>query len=269
VTALHRAADHTWVLGARRDLHRVDDAGAALVARLDGDVGACVIEHRGEVFVGGRNAEVWRLDGNALVPVPSFRTAPTSDRWHTPWGGPPDIFSMAAHGDDLYVGVHVGGIMRSADGGRTWAPTIDLREDVHQVTVDERGHLWAATGHGALAHSADRGATWELHSRGLHARYLLAVAVAGEEVLVGASSGPHADDGALYRFDGTAFERCAEGLPDDFAGAVGPRRLAASGAVAAVALPSGDVYASTDGGHRWTQVAEHLRDVSDVVVDSG
>jgi len=31
VTALHRAADHTWVLGARRDLHRVDDAGAALV----------------------------------------------------------------------------------------------------------------------------------------------------------------------------------------------------------------------------------------------
>lgn len=266
VTALHPSAERTWVLADRRTLHRVDADGPAEVASLDDRVGSCVIEHGGSVFVGGNDAQLWRLDGGDLVLQPSFRSAPTSDRWSTPWGGPPDVFSMADSGDDLYVGVHVGGIMRSSDGGRSWTPTIDLDEDVHRVVADERGDLWAATGHGALAHSTDRGATWAFHAAGLHGTYLLTVAVAGADVLVGASSGPHADDGALYRFDGDAFERCGAGLPADLGGAVGPRRLAAAGDVAAVALPSGDVHASVDGGRSWAQVAERLPNVSEVVV---
>ena len=64
------------------------------------------------------------------------REAPTRAEWHTPWGGPPSVFSMASLGDDLFVSVHVGGILRSSDGGQSWEATIDLHEDVHQVVAD-------------------------------------------------------------------------------------------------------------------------------------
>lgn len=271
VTSLHRGSDALWAMVEGRELHRIDAAGAARVAELDESSGRCVVEHSGTVFIGGADAGLWLLTGPDLVAVPAFDGAPTRERWYTPWGGPPDIFSMASRGEDLYVGVHVGGIMRSSDGGRSWSPTIPLDVDVHEVVIDGRGDLWAATGGAALAHSADRGATWSFLDAGLHAGYALAVAAATDAVVVGVSSGPHADDGALYRFDvehGRAgrFERCVEGLPVGFDGAVSPRHLVADGNLVAVALPSGDVHVSVDAGVTWARVAQGLRGVSDLVL---
>jgi hypothetical protein len=219
------------------------------------------------VFVGGDDAQLWRLDGDRLHAVAAFQAAPTRGDWHTPWGGPPSIFSMASDGTDLYVGVHVGGILRSADGGE-WAPTIDLHVDVHQVTLAGAGTVWAATGTSGLGESADRGATWRHHTAGLHARYLLAVATVTDGVLVGASSGHAGRDGALYRFDGNGFTRC-RGLPDAFGGAVGPRHVAGAGERAAVALPNGDVFVSDDAGREWDRVASGLRGVSELAWWSG
>ena len=269
VTALHSTPDATWVVVGGRHLHRIEGLHRMLVASLDDVVATCVIEHAGDVFVGGAEAGLWRLDGSELEPVESFRDAPTRERWYTPWGGPPDVYSMASHGDDLYVSVHVGGILRTSDGGRSWQPTIDIDVDVHQVVTDRDGGLWAATGARALAHSTDRGASWEYHSAGLHAGYLLAVAVASDAVLVGASSGPHADDGALYRFADGRFERCtgpSAGLPTDLGGAISPRHIAAQGTDAVVALPGGDVYGSGDSGLTWTRVATGLPGVSGVAL---
>jgi hypothetical protein len=267
VTALHSTPDATWVVVGGRHLHRLEGLHRTLVASLDDVVATCVIEHGGDVYVGGAEAGLWRLDGSALEPVESFRDAPTSERWYTPWGGPPDVYSMASHGDDLYVSVHVGGILRSSDGGRSWHPTIDLDVDVHQVVTDGDGGLWAATGARALAHSIDRGTTWDFHSAGLHAGYLLAVAAASDSVLVGASSGPHADDGVLYRFADGRFERCtltSARLPADLGGAISPRHIAAQGPDAVVALPDGDVYSSGDAGRTWTRIASGLPGVSGV-----
>jgi hypothetical protein len=45
--------------------------------------------------------------------------------------------SIANWDDDLYANVHVGGILRTADGGETWTPTIDIDADVHHVTTAE------------------------------------------------------------------------------------------------------------------------------------
>lgn len=269
VTALHASPDAVWVVVGGRHLHRLQGRHRTLVASLDDVVATCVIEHAGDVFVGGAEAGLWRLDGSVLEPVVSFRHAPTSERWYTPWGGPPDVYSMASHGDDLYVGVHVGGILRSSDGGRSWHPTIDLEVDVHQVVTDGDGCLWAATGARALAHSTDRGATWEYHSAGLRAGYLLAVAVGSDSVLVGASSGPHADDGALYRFADGRFELCtvtSAGLPADLGGAISPRHIAADGDDALVALPDGSIYATGDSGRSWSLVEEALPGVSGVAL---
>jgi hypothetical protein len=254
ITAVHTSGEVTWALVGARQLYRLEGTRRRFIAELDDVAATCVVAHRGDVFVGGADARLWRLDDGVLEPVESFLAAPTRDRWYTPWGGPPDVYSMASFGDDLYVSVHVGGIMRSSDGGRTWEPTVDLEVDVHEVVADAGGGLWAATGMRGLAHSIDRGVTWSYHCRGLHAKYLLAVAATSDSVLVGASSGPFADDGAMYRFADGRFERCTD-LPTDLDGAISPRHIAARGDLAVVALPGGDVHASADSGRSWSLIA--------------
>jgi photosystem II stability/assembly factor-like uncharacterized protein len=269
ITGVAPAGPVLWVLAARRHLYRVEGDEAFLAASLaPTDSGTCVHVHAGEVWVGGDQAGLWRLDGTDLEPVGGFRVAPSSERWHTPWGGPPSVLSIASHEDDLYVSVHVGGIMRSSDGGRSWVPTIDLAVDVHEVAVDGAGGVWAATGARGLAHSTDRGATWRYLTDGLPATYLLAVAVTDDGVLVGVSSSHAARDGAVYRLEGDRFIRCA-GLPADLHGAVSPRRLRADGQDAAVGLPGGDVYTSADGGRRWARLAGPFADIAEVALTAG
>lgn len=264
ITSIHRDGDVLWALVARRDLYRVGGGACELVARLDEPAGGVIGVHRGVPWVGGDRARVWRLDGTALVEVTSFQDAPTHEDWHTPWGGPPDIFSFASDGTYLYVSVHVGGILRTTDGS-DWTPTIDLHDDVHQAAVAADGTVWAATGMRGLAESRDGGATWHYHTRGLHATYALAVAPLASGALVAVSSGHAARDGGVYRFDGERAIRCAD-LPLELHGAVGPRQLATSGERAVVALPNGDIYLSDDGGASWSRIAEGLRSPRDLTL---
>ena len=262
ITSIHQDGDDLWALIARRDLYRVHADSSELVARLTEPSGGVIGVHRGDVWIGGDHARLWRLDGNEVDEVTSFQDAPTHDDWHTPWGGPPDVFSFASDGTHLYVSVHVGGILRTTDGSN-WTPTIDLHDDVHQVAVAGDGTVWAATGMRGLAESQDHGASWRYHTLGLHATYALAVAPLPHGALVAVSSGHSAKDGAVYRFDGERITKCAD-LPADLNGAVGPRQLATSGERAAVALPNGDVYLSHDAGATWTRIAEGLRSVRDL-----
>jgi photosystem II stability/assembly factor-like uncharacterized protein len=254
-----------WALVDSDELHRVTPDGPAQhVATLDSGTATCVHVHQGVVFVGGDDAALWQLRDGRLEPVVSFLDAPTRTEWYTPWGGPPSVLSMASHDDDLYVGVHVGGILRSADGGSTWSDTIDLHVDVHQVVTDADGTVWAATGERALAQSRDRGTSWQFHADGLHATYSLVLAITSAGVLTGASSGHAGRDGVVYRFDGARFE-AVEGLPDRLGGAVGPRQIASDGSHAALIAPSGDVHVSDDGGRHWHAV-EHLTDATAIAL---
>ncbi len=250
VTAV-TATDPTaaWALVDGTDVVRVTPDATEEVARITDGRGICIHEHRGTVFVGGKDARLWRLEGGEFVRVASFDAAPTRDQWSTPWGGPPDVFSMASHGDDLYVSVHVGGILHSDDGGRSWRATIDLHDDVHQVVVDDAGTVWAATGRQGLARSTDNGRTWQYLADGLHATYLLAVAVTAAGVLVSAQSGHAGSDTAVYLFDGDHFEPVT-GLPSPLSG-ISPRHLAASGPTAALVADDGTVHLSHDGGRTW------------------
>jgi hypothetical protein len=249
--------DTVWALVESTELHRVRGTAASeLVATLEGGSATCVHVHHGTVFVGGDDAGLWRLRGEVLEPVLSFEHAPTRGDWSTPWGGPPSVLSMASHDDDLYVGVHVGGIIRSSDGGETWTDTIDLRVDVHEVAVNpDDGVVWAATGERALAASPDRGTSWGFHTDGLHATYSLALAITSAGVLAGASSGHAGRDGAVYLFDGTRFET-VDGLPERLDGAVGPRQIVGNGDHAALVAPGGAVSVSDDGGRHWSRVPQ-------------
>lgn len=253
VDAVTADRDSMWMIVDSTELYHASSTGSIERAAVveDGAAG-CLHVHDGRVLVGGEDAALWELREGTLAPVASFRDAPTRRDWYTPWGGPPSVLSMASHDHDLYVGVHVGGILHRADGADTWSATIDLHVDVHEVVVEpSTGTIWAATGERGLAESRDRGRSWSYHTDGLHGTYCLAVALTGAGVLVGASSGHAARDGAVYLFADGRFRR-ATGLPDRLDGAVGPRRIVARGDDAALVAPGGSVYVSTDAGRHWS-----------------
>jgi hypothetical protein len=124
------------------------------------------------------------------------------------------------------------------------------------------GRVYAACARG-LAVSEDRGASWTFRTDALHATYCRSVALCGETVLLSASNGPRGDRSALYRgpaAGGAGFERCRDGLPEWFDRNVDSLCLDAAPdhGVAAFGTADGRVFASTDEGATWTEVASDL-----------
>lgn len=281
-TVLAATADGLWSSDGSRSLAGHDvvdlDAGWVIVdgnslwrdgqerVKLAGPPATCVAVAGDTLLIGTQEAHLLQVrgDGDRAARLESFETAEGRDGWYTPWGGPPDTRSLAVAPDGtVYVNVHVGGILRAANGG--WVPTIDVDADVHEVLAVGDDGVLAATAYG-LARSHDRGSTWSFSTAGLHGEYCRAVAVAGDWLLLSASTGPSTDRAAVYRRrldapDDVPFERCTSGLPDWFAGNVNTGQLAAgSGSVAAV-VGDGDLYLSQDGGAAWERAATGLATV--------
>ena len=212
----------------------------------------CVLDRGDEPpLVGAAEAHLLEFDGDRLVPVDGFEHAEGRDQWYTPWGGPPDVRSLAIDEQGgVFVNVHVGGILRSLDGGATWADTIDKDVDVHRVLVHD-GVVLVACGDGGLAVSHDRGDTWTFHTDGLHGTYCRAVAVAGDTLLVSASTGPFTKEGAVYRRpladDRAPFERCTDLFPFN----IDTFQLVGDGPNVALGTEDGQVHRSGDEGRTW------------------
>jgi hypothetical protein len=262
-----------WALVGGRTLWRaVDKPGVRTVrdrwvqvTEAEGPAGRCLLGSEDGLFIGTAEAGLLHLEDGTLHRVAGFDRAPGRDAWYTPWGGPPDTRSLSQGADGtLYANVHVGGILRSTDG-EAWEPTIDVDADAHQVLAhpETPGVVLAACAPG-LAISRDRGATWAIHSEGLHGHYCRAVAVAGEDVLVTASTGPFTDHAAVYRRaldDEGPFERCSEGLPEWFPSNIDTHCLVAQGSTGALGTDGGQVYRSEDGGRTWAPAATGLGSV--------
>lgn len=221
------------------------------------------------VFVGASEARLLRLEDGELRPVAAFDTAEGRDEWFTPWGGPPDVRSVAAAPSGaLFANVHVGGILRSDDDGGSWRQTIDIRADVHEVVASgDSDLLLAATARG-LATSEDGGADWTFSTDGLHADYCRAVALMGEILFLTASIGPRGGRAAIYRraLDASTFEKCEGGLPEWFGDNIDTGRLVVSGNEVAFGTSDGSIFLSQDGGDSWEQIAQDLPAVRSVAV---
>src|SRR5665213_3565659 len=110
---------------------------------------SCCMAVGDAIYVGTDDARMLRLShgGGVLDPVDGFDNVAGRDAWFAGSAivngqrvGPPlGIRSVAANsnGSVLFANVHVGGIPRSMDGGRTWQPTIDINSDVHEVRTHQ------------------------------------------------------------------------------------------------------------------------------------
>jgi hypothetical protein len=268
VTTLAPHGRDRWVAVDGSELWRASDEEWRHIADLAEHRVACIAATRADVYVGSSEARSFRVAGDGLEPIAAFDRAEGRSSWYTPWGGPPETRSMSEWDDDLYVNVHVGGILRTDDRGEHWTPTIDIDADVHQVATAE-GLVLAACARG-LAVSQDRGTTWTLRTDGLEAPYSRAVAVCGDAVLASASNGPRGGRSAIYRgkLASGGFERCRDGLPEWFDDNIDTMCLDAlpDGSFAAFGTSDGQLFGSFDAGASWTKLASGLPAVLRVLV---
>lgn len=236
---------------------------------LDGlDVWTIAVRGDGSLWAGVEPAALYRRGwpGGGWERVGGLDGAPGASDWHSPWG-PADLSSIVFFGDEIWIGIEVGGVYASSDGGRTWRAESDgLYEDVHTVAVTPAAR-YAATGAGF--YRSDGGA-WAAAGRGISRGYVMPIVVDPSDPThlwtAGADGPPPAwRRGArpeIYESRDAALSWTA--LP----------ALPASGAVQrkALAAANGGLWAGTaDGallsfdGARWDAVASDLPPVACVL----
>jgi hypothetical protein len=274
-SAIHAIAsgeNGLWAIVNRNSIwHRNLEGKWQAIASVDNLQLNCIlsIDEMNTVLVGTSEAHLMQIKNGELQQIESFEQAEGREEWYTPWGGLPDVRSIAiGTSGEWYVNIHVGGILRSTDWEKTWKPTLDMHADVHEVrTVNDRpGLVVAATAEG-LALSQDGGDSWEFDRSHLHATYARAIGVCEDTILMSVSMGPRGSKAAIYRRkldQAGTFEKCApqgnhnNQQPEWFSDNINTRCLATSGTAAAFGTPDGEVFYSTDAGLTWEAIVSDL-----------
>jgi hypothetical protein len=248
------------------------------LATSQADLSCCQATPNG-IFVGTDDARLLRLVDGRLEPLAGFDAVDGRETWYAGTAvidgrvvGPPlGVRSMAASADgaQLFVNVHVGGIPRSADGGTSWQPTIDVATDVHEVRVHpHRPEIVAAAAAEGLCTSRDGGSSWQVETQGLHGKYCSAVAFVGEDILVAASEEHFSRKGAIYRRpidQPHALVRVA-GLPGWLHGIADTHCVVAKDDLVAIVDRQSTLYLSENAGADWSVRARDLATASSALI---
>ena len=213
------------------------------------------------LFVSRDEGETW-AELDALRAIPS---APTWSFPPRPWTSHVRWIAPSPHEAGLLlVGIELGGVMRSEDGGATWSDhRPGAQPDCHELAWHPTapGRAYEAAGGGA-AWSHDAGATWQPADAGRDRHYTWALAVDPKEPdrwWISASPGPfHAHgrrsaEATLYRWEGEGpWKPLAGGLPQPLAAM--PYALAVREGTLHAGLADGQLYASSDRGETWRRL---------------
>ena len=210
--------------------------------------------------------------------LPELRRLPSEPRWSfppRPWTH--HVSTIALHPTDpdgLAVGIELGGVMRSSDGGRTWVDhNPQAHSDAHQLITHPLAteRLYEVAGQG-IAVSPDRGQSWRRLDEGLDRHYGWATAADPADPdlwYASVSRSPYAAHGngdgqaRLLRSRGNGWERI-DSWGEEPALRRMPYALAAlpeQPGRLLVGLRGGSMLVTGDAGDTWSRLEPSLPDV--------
>jgi photosystem II stability/assembly factor-like uncharacterized protein len=136
------------------------------------------------VYAGTEPSNLYRSEdaGRTWQLLPALRELPSEPTWSfppRPWTHHVRTIALHPHDPDvLAVGIELGGVMRSFDGGATWLDhNPAAHSDAHTLLTHPLApdRLYEAAGQG-IALSEDRGQTWHRTEDGLDRHYAWAAA---------------------------------------------------------------------------------------------
>ena len=222
----------------------------------------------GAVYAGTEPSRLFRSDdqGASWRELKALLELPSRPGWSfppRPWTSHVRWIAPSPHDAELLlVGIELGGLMRSGDGGESWQDhRPGAQRDVHSLAWHPHtpGRAYEAGGGGA-AFSTDAGESWQPADEGLDRHYSWSVTVEPSDPdcwYVSASTGPYAAHGRgdpqarIYRRrDGEPWRPLAGGLPEPLSAM--PYALVATDGRLVAGLADGQLWESPDRGDSWT-----------------
>jgi photosystem II stability/assembly factor-like uncharacterized protein len=272
--AVDPADSDTVYAGLREDgIRRTTDGGRNWVdCALPGPgvFSLAVSAADGAVYAGTEPSALYRSDdrGETWRELESLLELPSQPTWSfppRPWTSHVRWIAPSPHeADVILVGIELGGLMRSTDGGETWADhRPGAQRDVHSLAWHPRAVERAyEAGGGGAAWSGDGGETWHPADEGRDRHYTWSVAVDPHDPelwYVSASTGPYAAHGGrdpqakIYRRREGEWSALAGGLPEPLSAM--PYALVAVDGGLVAGFADGQIWGSADRGDTWEAYA--------------
>ncbi|MCA2011648.1 glycoside hydrolase [Cereibacter sphaeroides] len=250
------------------------------------------------LYAGARPAALFRSrdEGATWELVEGLSNHPSRPEWEAGGAGLV-LHTILGEGDKLMVAVSAAGVFASEDGGETWerrnrrtnqATTPDpvtgecgkeIGFCVHNISRSADGRTFYMQNHQGVFRSRDEGRSWDEISEGLPGTFGFPVAahpVDSDTLYVlpldeWNGRMPLGGKATVWRSTsaGEGWEPMRSGLPDDAYFTVLRQAMATDKAAKAgiyFGTNSGSVFASTDDGESWREIARHLPTVLGVEV---
>ncbi len=232
----------------------------------------------GAVYAGTEPSRLFcsRDGGDSWDELVALQDIPSRPHWSfppRPWTSHVRWIAPSPHAPEVVlVGIELGGLMRTDDGGATFSDhRLQAARDVHCLAWHPSipGRAYEAGGDGA-AWSRDGGRSWDKADAGRDRRYAWALAVDSadsERWFVSAAPGPFQahgrgpSDSAIYRWEGSGPWQMIKGPLDEhvYALATGRDWLFAG-------LGDGTLLQSQDAGQNWSDLGERIGGITALAV---
>lgn len=247
----------------------------------------------GTVWAGCEPHSLWRsTDGGATFTLnEALWDHPHRTQWNPGAGGPAVHTIVPRRDGSMLIAMSTGGVYRSADSATEWTPANrgirvvfspeeypEFNQCVHRIAVDGANESRVyAQNHGGVYRSNDSGNSWQPIMAGLPKDF--GFVVLAHPTREGTAWVIPIDDETMFPVDGRlrlwrtddageTWRETGAGLPDGFYASVlrdaAHVTMVDGRAAIAFGTRNGSVYASTDEGETFTEVATRLPDVLSV-----